>query len=133
MNKEISTCVICLDDINDDDKTTKLHTCDHVVHTACFLTYVNHTLNGVASQVTCPICRRVTIDISNRPRQILMVPPPPSRLNIQIPQPIPQENLQTRDQETQSRLRCLTLFIYAVLFGNFMYFLYILAADNGHN
>jgi hypothetical protein len=118
------SCVICLDDFKDEDKITKLHTCDHVVHTECFLGYVNHTLNGTASQVSCPICRRVAIDISDRPRQILLVPPPPP------PPPPPYIELEIVNDnhgydQSITRMRYVIYITWFVLFGNLMYLIHI--------
>jgi ankyrin repeat protein len=124
---DTGSCVICLDDFKDDDKTTKLHTCDHVVHTECFLGYVNHTLNGQASQVSCPICRRVAIDISDRPRQILLVPPPPpQQLSIPMELEIVNNN-HDYDQYNQyiTRIQYVTYITWIVLFGNLMYLIHM--------
>lgn len=56
-----TTCVICLDDIEENDESTLQ--CDHVFHRECLARYIVY--NGFCRFIVCPMCRQYTIQDSS--------------------------------------------------------------------
>ena len=54
MNFESNECVICLDDLNDDDDVIRLM-CEHKMHSKCLLEMLSATTHKLHK---CPICRK---------------------------------------------------------------------------
>lgn len=61
-----STCAVCLNELEMDDKVRELKNCRHVFHRKCLDRWADHDANG-----TCPLCRAPLLSTTPPP------PPPP--------------------------------------------------------
>jgi hypothetical protein len=57
---ETSDCVICLEEINNDNIT--FH-CQHSLHTTCFNKYAQHKLQQGQTSIICPLCQKEIMHI----------------------------------------------------------------------
>lgn len=78
-------CVFCIEDFKSSDKTVDFVGCNHKVHSHCFFDYVNYRLS-MNQPVSCPVCRKVIINIHCSPLPYnptpAMSPPPPILQNM---------------------------------------------------
>lgn len=70
----VTTCVICLEDVEKDDKTVQFEGCSHKMHSKCFFDHANYILKD-SRQVLCPTCRHIVINVHPPSNALIAISP----------------------------------------------------------
>jgi hypothetical protein len=60
MKTETTDCIICLEEINNDNI---IFPCQHSLHTTCFNKYAQHKLQQGQTSIICPLCQKEIMHI----------------------------------------------------------------------
>lgn len=70
----MNECSLCLQNITNEDPIIKFPKCKHVLHSECFIKFLQYEIDHHSKLLTCPLCRDVVINMPE------IVVPEPARI-----------------------------------------------------